>query len=170
MNKRGQFYLIAAMIIVSVVMGFIVVTNSASNSNSPPVQNIQNGIRIEADRTLDYIDYNNLNSVQSNRVLTNLSESYIASQNGTGENLYFIFGNYSEITTIIYQERAASFLVDGKYFNGTGEIYSFTYHPDSYSATVSLNGNDYVIGLNNGTSFYSITASLNNGEDYIYSG
>lgn len=170
MNKGGQFYLIAAMVIVSVVMGFIVVTNSVSSNNSPPIQNVQNGIRIEADNTLDYIDYNGLSQVQTWRTLANLSKSYIASQNGTGENLYFIFGNYSNVTTMIYQETKAEFLVDGKYFNNTGEIYEFSYHPDSSVITVKLNGNPYTFQLNNGTSFYSITASLNNGESYIYSG
>lgn len=178
MNKRGQFYLIAAIALVSVVISFVIISNYASNRENLNVQNLQEEISIESSKTLDYAIYNNFSSTQINDLLTNFSESYIKYQNRTNNDLYFIFGDKTQIKVVAYQNSQIDAFIDvGSGFTKLkitpNQIYSNTFPPLLPYNTLKfkINNQIYNLGLlNNTENFHFIISNNKRGQDYIATG
>src|SRR6056297_2968872 len=70
MNKRGQFYFMAATIVVAVIIGFISVHNIARTKSIVDVSHIGKELEIESEKVLDYQLYT------GNSVLNNFTKNY----------------------------------------------------------------------------------------------
>ncbi len=177
MNKRGQFYLIAAIALISIVISFVIISNYASGKENLNLQNLQEEISIESSKTLDYAIYNDFNSTQINDLLTNFSESYIKYQNRTNNDLYFIFGNKTEIKVVAYQNSQIDAFIDiGSGFIKLGitphQIYLNTYSPSSPYNTLKLKVNSQVYNfglLQNTENFHFVISNNQGGQNYIAS-
>ena len=53
-NKRGQYYLIAAMIIIVILASFISVINFASKNSNDPMKEIEKELNNEIEEILNY--------------------------------------------------------------------------------------------------------------------
>lgn len=54
MKKRGQFYLITALIIIILIMGLIVVFNYSKRPKTPNIYELGEELKIESGKVLDY--------------------------------------------------------------------------------------------------------------------
>jgi len=90
-GKKGQFYLIAAIILATIIIGINVVANYSKKQNPGNLENLKEELQIESENVLDYGAYNNLNDVEMKALLTDFSNDYITTKGGD-KNLYFIFG------------------------------------------------------------------------------
>ena len=54
-NKRGQFYLIAILIIIAIFVGFITVANYIRQDTNVDIRGLEEEIQIERRNVLDYI-------------------------------------------------------------------------------------------------------------------
>lgn len=167
MNKKGQFYLIAAIIIVTIAAGFVTLSNRATSQQNSDINYLRDEIKIESSKAIDYATINNKDFTAT---MTNVSELYI--NNTAGNNFYFIFGTTTMVTLITYQSFYANVTlnrIDKTNDVGTGRIYSQTFVPGT-NVTLGINGNDYVFKLNNGNNYRFIISSEKGGQTYTATG
>jgi hypothetical protein len=168
MNKKGQFYLIAAIIIVTIAAGFVTIFNSASSHQTSDINYLRDEIKIESSRAIDYAAINNKDFTST---MINVSEQYI--NNTVGNNFYFVFGTTTTMTFLAYQSFYANITLDSidkTNLVGTGKIYSQTFAPSGGTTKVTINGNDYVFKLNNGNNYGFVISSAKGGQVYTVIG
>src|SRR3989344_6842677 len=101
MEKRGQFYLIAALVIVAVIASLTTIYNSARTSEEDiSFYDLSNEINFEALQFLDSGFFNGLTEEEINRSLNALIESYAYSNPST--DLVIIYGNRAYVNMIAY--------------------------------------------------------------------
>jgi len=97
MQKRGQFYLIAAAILIVIIIGLISVSNKATTSPKPTkFYDLSKDYEIETSRVIDYGIYNQYSpAVNIKEKVQNISRTFAASAFAKDPNLHleFIYGN-----------------------------------------------------------------------------
>lgn len=172
-NRRAQFYLIAAIVIISVIIGFAVISNSPKKKIPVKLYDLKQELGIESANVLAYGTYSELNETEMRALLQNFVTEYVAYA-GQGRNLYFIFGNQNKIIIMSYQTLAeeASVNVGGEedtplIIGGTPQ--EFTPLPGS-DVVIKIDGEDYTFPLNTGENFYFVISEEIGGETYVVTG
>ena len=128
MNKKGQFYLIAALVVTSILIGFITMTNSSRVSSIFKYSNLNEEIELESWKTINYGIANSLSNPEILDLLGNLARSYI--NNSPETNSYFLFGTNESAKMVAYQKTQLSVELDDVPQNiGTQQIYSVDVSP-----------------------------------------
>jgi hypothetical protein len=172
-NRRGQFYLIAAIIIISIAAGFVTISNYASSLQNPDIYYLRDEIKIESSKVIDSANFNALTATQLKTNLINFSEQYI--NNTQGNNFYFIFGTTGAMTFMAAQSFYSNVTLNGvdKTNNvGTGKIYLEDFVPPggTTNVTIGINGNDYIFKLSIGENFGFVVSSEKGGQVYTARG
>lgn len=97
-NKKGQFYLLAAMIIVVLIAGFAAVNNYATKRSSTQVYDIGDELDIEVSKVYEY-------GTTYEKTLDNIVNDFTSQYDdyaGEGKEIYFIYGDTEEIYLITY--------------------------------------------------------------------
>jgi len=149
-SKKGQFYLIAGVIIASIILGFVVISNYAQKETSVRVEDIGKELRIESQRVLDY------ETISGQAVLGTFGEDY-SSHIGEGVEIYFISGKDPQIKA--YQ-----------YLNGAETDVSSDLVIGDDKIIFTLNEIDYEFDLSSGENFYFIVFQEIKGEAYVFTG
>ena len=89
-NKRGQFYIISAIIISTIIITLVTVINYSHRENTSTVNDIGEELKIETQKVLDY-EYNT-----GDNKMNQFGEDY-SQHIGEGIDIYFITGNSSDI-------------------------------------------------------------------------
>ena len=100
--KRGQFYLIAAIIIIVVLFGLTGVTNYLiKKPDLVRYYDISRQLNLESESV---VNYGIANSQEINPLLVNFTQNY-GNYLGEGEqaNLYFVYGDETKVSVYIYQ-------------------------------------------------------------------
>jgi hypothetical protein len=103
MNKGGQFFLIAAITIIIVIVSVITISNYTEKKNEVKLYDLKQEMGIESQQVLDYGTYNNLDSNEMRTLMENFIRNYVGYIEEQ-KNIYFIFGNKQEINALGYQE------------------------------------------------------------------
>ena len=172
-NKRGQFYLIAAVIVIAMILGFVAISNQSKKKEFTKFYDLGEELGIEAEAVLDYGIYNNENMKE---LLINFTKTY--SNYTEIENLYFIFGDGAGITVAAYRKSTpAIILVDVGggdqeliIFNGTYVNESYTPSGNGNVVNLTINEIKHEFELKQGQNFYFITSYGDYGEDYVFAG
>lgn len=103
--KKGQFYLVAAILIVILVAASAVIFNY-SRKNSSTLYDLGQELGIEG---RNIIDYGTTNQEDVDALFSSFIADY-ASYAGEGKKLYFIFGNTSEsgLQIVVYDGTSLS--------------------------------------------------------------
>jgi len=104
-NCRGQFFLIAAIIIIVVTVGIVTVSNYTEEKESTKLYDLGEELGIESQNVLDYGTYSQLNESEMKLLMENFIKNYVDYIGDTG-NLYFIFGNKNKVYAVGYQQLA----------------------------------------------------------------
>jgi hypothetical protein len=97
MYKRGQFFLIAAIVIISILIGLVSIQNySASNQEETYVYDFSEEFDFESAQLINSVKYNAEGDI--NKEISDLINSYLTQT--TEDNLLFIF---------LYKESATNF-------------------------------------------------------------
>ena len=165
-DKTGQFYLISAIIIATLVLGIVAISNYSRRESNLKLHALKEEIRIESAHVLDYGLYNDLDEAALYALLLDFTKNYIDYQ-GQGKDLYFIFGDQDNITVTGYQESAKVVYLDGTLItNGAGE-FNGGINPGT-DIVLSIDGMPYEFELTNGKNFYFILSQkINKGESII---
>ena len=99
-GKKGQFYLLAAIIIITLIVGFVTIQNYSSRKSSVKLYDLKDELGIESQNV---IDYGTANEENLNSLLEQFVESY-ANYAGDNKNLYFIFGDADDLQVKAYED------------------------------------------------------------------
>jgi len=99
-KKRGQFYLVAAIVIITILIGFSVVSNYSRNKEVVKLYDLKQELNIETAKVLEYGTYK---EEEADTLLSDFAKSY-ADYAGEGKNMYFFFGNFQKVTAVAYQD------------------------------------------------------------------
>ncbi len=146
MKKRGQFYLITAVIIITTIIAFVTISNYYKTKSSVQIYDLKKELEIESSKVLDYI-------VQS-------------SETGTLDKFTANFSQYAgNQVEIIYITDASGSLEVYKYNEGVKIPYvQFT---GTNQITISLDGYNYKFEMTEGLDFYFIISQTIGGEHYV---
>ena len=172
-DKTGQFYLISAIILATLVIGIVTISNYSRKESNLKLHDIKEEIQIESAHVLDYGLYNKLSEAGFYTLLLTFTTDYINYQ-GKDKDLYFIFGDQNNITVTGYQgtEKEVSVSSGSSQATITSEAGEFTggIAPGTDTVVLSIDDTLYEFELNSGENFYFILSQKVNKGEYIITG
>jgi len=171
MNRRGQFYLLAAVVIIAAIIGFAAVSNYANRGTAVKVYDLKEELGFESEQVLEYgVLSDNVENVTIH--FTTLYTDYV----GDDKDLYFIYGDAGDVRVISYLEE----VVGGTSINiGTAEPYleivgrvEDTIEADANGGKVkfTIGETEYEFDLEDGENFYFIISQDLEGETHVATG
>src|SRR3990170_1035698 len=101
MNKRGQIFLIAALVIVGILAGLVTIYNTTrSSSEDITVYDLSKEINFESSQVLDHGILYSTPSEQSGNNIKNLTDYY--AKTNSGNEIIIAYGTTDKMTIIIY--------------------------------------------------------------------
>ncbi len=110
-NRRGQFYIVAGVIIVSVIISLIAISNYIQKSQTIIVNDLKEELKIETQKVLDYDISTGQNKIESYGL------DY-SKHLGSGIGLYFIMGEDPNIEAYRYVNGAETAMDDPEVVDG----------------------------------------------------
>ena len=176
MHKRGQFYLISAIIIIGLIIVFAGVSNYLEKEEQTKIYDLKRDLEIESENVLAYGTYYSFGEDQMLNLLQGFIEAY--AEYGEVQKIIFIFGNREKITVLGYQQLENEIILIGNGEEGEIELEliagadpsSAMYDNPGGVVIVSVGGVDYSFELREGENFYFIIAQEIEGEQYVVTG
>ena len=98
--KRGQFYLLATLIIIIFIIGFVAISNYSKKKSYTKIYDLGEELEIESAQVTDYGTYNKKNL---KKLLEDFTEIY-SEYAGEGRDLYFVFGDEHNLIITAYKD------------------------------------------------------------------
>ena len=102
-NRKGQFYLIAAILIVVLIAASATIYNYSRKKSSATLYDLGEELGIEGQNIIDYGTAATLDTDGINTLLVNFFQDY-ANYAGKDKNLYFLYGDSSAMYVKAYEE------------------------------------------------------------------
>jgi hypothetical protein len=173
MNKRGQFYIIAAIIIVVAISGLATVVTYAVTKPTPKsIQSLSTNLKNEGPRIVDYGIYKQINLIG---ILNNFTDQEFAPyflKKANNANVVFIYGNKSNLYAVQYNTTSTGKITaslggqSNWYMAGTYST-RVNLYPSGNNINVSLLNNTYTFYLKEGEMFYFVIVQQKEGETYV---
>ena len=175
-GKRGQFYLIAAVIIILIIVGLAGVKNYVSVKKEPPkFQDFSDMLNREGKYSIEYGEYNNKDTQIISEGIINLTSDYMAQNYNEDFVLYIVYGdidgnNISSKKISRASQGDITLNTAGTEFSSPGssrinpEDITLTVNPDHKTVTVNITVGDTVVSqtlpiLNNNNFVFAMTTS-----------
>ena len=180
LNKKGQFYFIAALAIVAVLIGFTNIANYVKTEKQTEIYRLKEEILVEKLAVLDYALYSEETPQNITEILVNFSKAYIQANPET--NFYFILGNTTNLTFLAYQNYNSSVALNSNGAPTEIQLYKKIIEQKTFANTdsaislildYSLESQDlrnplaYSFQLKEGINIYFVLSSEKNEERYI---
>jgi hypothetical protein len=175
MNKRGQFFIIAAFVIISILFGLSAIyTTAETPSEDFFVYDLTKEIKYESGVVIDSGVFNALTKQEKDKNVENLTDYYASANLGT--DFIIIFGNQTELTAIFYTTEDTGQI--GLEFGGSHTGYNTT-ETRKYNTTFELTGGDdevtvvidedvrYTFKVKPGEMFFIILKKERQGEQFV---
>jgi hypothetical protein len=153
-NKKAQFYLVATIIIVGLLVGLSVVFNYSTRASSYGLEKITKELNIEGEKVLDYEAVNPATGLDEFDDFSKKYSAYV----GEDKDIYFIIVDEEENIEEAW-----------KYSDSVKTDLSNDLVVDS-SIKFTLSGRTYNFKLEEGKNFYFIVVYEKGGESYVYTG
>ena len=187
MKKKGQFYLIATIIIVGALISLITITNYSREDSSTSIYDLSVDLGIESENVLEHGIYNEFTPSEMNDLLENFTKTY--SEN-LAEDIEIIFVVGDGLTATAYKyvidENAVSDVVANTNTDnlqnpdstlpkiGVKKIVPIKIREDITTVpidmgviTISIEGYNYYFELKAGENFYFIISQKIGDETYV---
>jgi len=175
MHKRGQFFLIAALVIVLLILSVGTIYNSAKvQREDTKVSDLSNEIGYESAKVLDSGVYTSLNQEDINNHVAELAGNY--SSTYSDSDFIIVYGNATDLE--IYNYTSCTSLgevslgaVSTEVCTGNETITDADRYisADGKKLTLLVGGIPYVFNLEKGQNFYIIVKRYSGGESFISS-
>ncbi len=168
LNKHGQFYLVAAMILVVLLIGIIAITNYSKKSSGVGLDEIEQELEIESEQFVNYVTYNELSQEEKFRDFHEFVNDYV-DYRGSDKNFYFIFGTKENLTLAGSQNQEATVSIDSVPVIDVSGEFSESIDPAGNNVVIIIGPTTYEFGLKEGENFYYIVSKNINGGEYVIS-
>lgn len=168
-DKTGQFYLISAIILATLIIGIVTISNYAKKESNLKLHALKEEIQIESAYVLDYGLYHQLSDAELHTLLLTFTKDYIDYQ-GKNKDLYFIFGNQNNITVTGYQELNKSVSLDGSIITTSSGEFIGGIDPTGTDILLTIDDSSYDFEIKSGENFYFILSQEVNKGEYIITG
>ena len=167
-NKKGQFYLVAAIVIISIIVGFAVVQNYARSKPRITVYDLAKELNIEGWKVTEY------GIVQMEDKRQNFSGKY-EQYAGEGLKMFFIYGDAGEIRVFesnrsdegkIYLGSVGTAITGTRLVNRSAEFTDIDTNNQKITVK-NVEGKDYDFELKEGENFYFIIIEKIGDEVYV---
>lgn len=146
MNKKGQFFLIMAVILIVIIAGFITVANYSRRQTYIRIDDLGDELDIEGSKVMDYI------ANTRDDKLENFTKEY-TDYLETAE-VYFVTGEEGSIEAY-------------KYENGVKQSVSVEEDTVNEKIKLTVEEDPYEFELNEGEHFYFIIYQYIEGDEYV---
>lgn len=164
MKKRGQFYLISAIVMISLIIGFATMSNYLRQKSFVKIYYLGEELEIESENILDYYTHNSGENLEDG--LKDFIKTY--SDYSGVENLYFIFGNQESVLVVGYQDLAGDIFVDGSSLSIPAKSAKSQRYPSPMEdVEIIINEDKYNFDLNTEKNFYFIMSQKIGEEKYV---
>ena len=176
-NKRGQFYIVTAVLILLIIIGIVGIKSYAVVKSEPrKIQDISSELKEETPRILDYGIYNssNLTNLVDDFVENKYAEYFLKKTGNT--SVVFIYGNKTTLWTSQYLESstgtisatlgpaASGWQQTASYSNKTQiDVSSLT----GGILTVDIFNKEFEFELRDNEMFYFLITQEKDGERYV---
>ena len=165
-NKRGQMYLIAAVIIVTIVLGFAAISNYSRTKSTIRLYNLKEDLEIASENVLEYGIYNEYDDQDMQLLIENFIQLY-TEYIGEGIEIYFVYGNRDKIYVTTYSELSSINVGDETILITSGELTTQEFIPTGNKVVVQIDGVEYEFNLKSGENFYFIISQEIGEEEHI---
>jgi len=173
-EKRGQFFLIAAVVIIAVIVSIVTITNYTQQKDVVRLYDLGEELGIESQQVLDYGTYSELNETEMKDLVENFIVNYV-SYIEEDKNIYFIFGNKYKINVLGYQQIQEEDVqvclnVDGNGCNPyitIGKTEEFSKGEKIEKVTIVIDTVEYQFELTEGENFYFVIWQEIGGEKHV---
>ncbi len=188
-NKGGQFYLLAAIVIIVLILGYVGVSNYINKKNTTKVYDVKEELNIEGSEVLEYgvlnsgdLSLTNENDVEiakgEDAVIKHFIALYTTYLESVGENMniYYILGNKDAIKAykIVDVDTGSLTLNLGGVPSSTKiiqkliqELEASDKKTEEGKVIITIGENDYPFTLKKGENFYFIVSQNVGGEKYV---
>ncbi len=175
-NKSGQFYLLAAILIVAVIIGYVSINNYSKNKSPVRVDDLGKELGIETGQVLEYGVFHE-NEIEG--VISNFTNSfYLYSSPDETKNFYFIHGTKDDLTIYSSEDQSAGTIIIGNSQTRIKEQHIQPLDDDEFcesqtgSNKIRCNffGSEYEFEINPGDNFYFLISQEIGGEQYVTKG
>jgi len=174
-NKKGQFYLLAAIIIISLIIGFSAVSNYTKKTSPAKLYDLGEELGIESVEVIEYGVYNQLGEGLSNLTIhfTGIYTSFV----GEGKEMYFIVGDENDVFLYTYKDiTGGTVTIDIGQGQSKLEIINKELKKENITPApgediiVVIKGIKYNFKLKPGEIFYFVIVQQIDGETYVVTG
>lgn len=102
-NRKGQFFLIAAVVIIVVIVSVVTISNYTTQKQTTKLYDLGKELGIESQNVLDYGTYSQYSDDQMKTLMEQFIKNYHNYQE-QDKNIYFIFGNSNKVNILGYQD------------------------------------------------------------------
>lgn len=176
MEKRGQFYIAAAIILIAVIFGFATISNYSKMFNTLDIEDESYDLSLEVQKIFDSGLEQGLSDEEINENLKTYVESYSKSSN-LPTDFYFVFGDDTsvEVSAYIESEDLKTIQIDrDDNFNFIPEInltsYNYTTLDGTYYTNdiyLKIDDSVHSIEIDEGRNFHYIISRDIKGEKHI---
>lgn len=179
MNKRGQFFLMAAFIIVGIIAGLASVVNIATvNPDRLGFYDLSKEVGYETKYLVDYGVYNAYDENAKDELVRGFLEKY---SNYIGEDrAVFLYGNANGMKALYFKKFVGTVGIETQEVNGVliipvggiagQEVEAKITNSGNDFVTVEIEGADYTFELKPGENFFSVIIKIEGGEQFVASG
>ena len=125
-GNKGQFYIIAAVIIIAVIIGLMSTGYLRTSSEKVRVYNLGDELSIESAKVIDYGVYNEIVASDSNELietfLVNVEENLY--DQDPGNEFIFVYGNINEVRIVNLAQ--SDLVLNGEQIRGAREEFGST--------------------------------------------
>jgi|GEM_PF-1289303 len=175
-EKTGQFYLLAAVLIIALIIGFFVIQSYSTKKSSTEIYDLGKALKVEGAQVIEYgIVHDN----EIEEIKQNFSQSfYLYSNPEESKRMFFIFGDENGITDVFLFQLVSS----GEYSLGNQRIdiveerleirsgEEFCVEENGKVRCTFLSQEYPPFELSPGESFYFLISQNIDGEQYVTSG
>lgn len=185
-EKRGQFFLIAAVVIIAVIVSIVTITNYTQRKDVVRLYDLGEELGIESQQVLDYGTYSELDEAEMTELIENFIENYVTYIE-EDKNIYFVFGNKLKINVVGYQDiqeedvevcfdvgghgQEEGVVEEGQctsYLNvGETQGFSKENQEEIDRVTIKIGGEEYQFRLKYGENFYFVIWQEIGGEKHV---
>jgi len=168
-GKKAQFYLLAAVIIIAIIIGFAATTNYIRKNPNVAVYDLGEQAGIESENVIEHGLINNKDNLQD---FTEQFSEYA----GEGKELYFLFGDNEGLYVASYEQiltGETSLIVGGgsitlKLLKDKYRISEEKYKPqDDGKIKIKIEEDEFEFELEEGQNFYFVISQEIGGDKYV---